>query len=116
MTALPLTAHAGPPRAAGRRWRPSPRPAALVVLLLPEGRLRGWRRPVFIAGWASIGALAVVAALTGSTATDPTSGATVALPNPLAVPALERLAWPVLMVAWAVPLGAQLAGSAYLTW
>jgi two-component system, NarL family, sensor kinase len=227
MTALPLTAHAGPPRAAGRRWRPSPRPAALavwivavvaaagavtfvllvhrsgrpmpevyldnvwlalvlpavgfvlvgrgpyrtvgwlfavgglssglaafgfafaawavqrpglygwaggglwvavwawmpaalgaplVVLLLPEGRLRGWRRPVFIAGWAAIGALAVVAALTGSTATDPTSGATVALPNPLAVPALERLAWPVLMVAWAVPLGAQVAGSAYLTW
>ncbi|WP_165449605.1 sensor histidine kinase [Krasilnikovia cinnamomea] len=97
-------------------WMPAALGASLVVLLLPDGRMRGWRRPVFIAGWAAIGALAVVSALSGSTATDPTTGDTVALPNPLAVPALERLIWPVLIVAWAVLLGALVAGVGYLSW
>src|SRR3954451_2129863 len=61
-------------------WMPATLGAPLVVLLLPDGRLRGWRRPLLIAGWAAIGALAVVTALSGSTATDSTSGETVALP------------------------------------
>src|SRR4051794_36987537 len=91
-------------------WMPTALGAPLVVLLLPQGRLRGWRRPVLIAAWVAIGALAVVAALSGSTATDPTSGDTVALPNPLAVPGLEGLAWPVLMVASAGGAGALVAG------
>jgi signal transduction histidine kinase len=97
-------------------WKPATLGAPLVVLLVPDGRLRGWRRPVFLAGWAAIGALAVVTALSGSTATDPTTGDTIALPNPLAVPGLERLLWPVLMVSWAVGIGALVAGAVYLTW
>jgi signal transduction histidine kinase len=97
-------------------WMPATLGTPLVILLLPDGRLRGWRRPAFVASWAAIGALAVVAALSGSTATDPTSGETVAMPNPLAVAALERLVWPVLMMAWAVLLGALVAGAVYLTW
>jgi signal transduction histidine kinase len=88
----------------------------LVVLLLPEGQARGWRRPAVIAASVALVVLAVFSALSGSTATDPTTGATVALPNPLAVRWLEQLAWPVLLVAFAVPLVARVAGAGYLTW
>ena len=97
-------------------WMAGTLAAPLVILVLPAGRLKGWRRPVLIAACVAIGALAVVSAFSGSTATDPTSGHTVALPNPLALPALERLAWPVLVVAWAVLLAANAAGAVYLTW
>jgi signal transduction histidine kinase len=88
----------------------------LVVLLLPDGQLRGWRRAAFVAAWASIAVEAVFSALTGSTNTDPITGDTAALPNPLAIGALERLAWPLLLVAFAVHLMAQVAGAVYLTW
>ncbi len=96
-------------------WMAGTLAAPLVILVLPDGH-EGWRRPVLIAACVAIGALAVVSAFSGSTATDPTTGRTVALPNPLALPALERLAWPVLVVAWAVLLAANAAGAVYLTW
>jgi hypothetical protein len=56
----------------------------VAVLLLPEGRVDRWRRGAVAAAVTAVGVLAVFAALSGSTATDPTTGDTVALPTPLA--------------------------------
>jgi two-component system, NarL family, sensor kinase len=97
-------------------WMPGTLGASLVVLLLPDGRVRGWRRWIFVAAWAAIGVLASFSALTGSTATDSATGDVVALPNPLAVPSLERLSWPALFGAFAVLLAAHACAAGYQTW
>lgn len=88
----------------------------LVLLWLPEGRATGWRRAAAVAAMAAVAVRAVFSALSGSTGTDPTTGDTLALPNPLAVPGLESLAWPVLWISFAVPTAALLAAAVYLTW
>ncbi|MBO3751717.1 sensor histidine kinase [Streptosporangiaceae bacterium NEAU-GS5] len=88
----------------------------LAMLWLPEGRVRGWRRGAVVAAVVAIGVQAVFSALSGSTSTDPITGATLALPNPLAVRWLEPLAWPLLVVTFAIPMAARLAGAVYLTW
>src|SRR5688572_2172051 len=41
MTAMPLTVHAGPPEAAGRRWWPSPGPAVLVAWIVAVAAAAG---------------------------------------------------------------------------
>lgn len=88
----------------------------LVVLLLPEGRARGWRRGVFVAGVTAVGSLAAFSAWSGSTSIDPISGDVIALPNPLAVGWLDRIAWPVLLAVGALYLAARAAGAGHLTW
>jgi two-component system, NarL family, sensor kinase len=89
--------------------------APVIVLLLPDGAATGWRRRAVVVAWGVMGVRALLSALTGSTGTDPISGATVALPNPLAVRSLEPLVWPIFLVAVVVLLAVQVAGAAYLT-
>jgi two-component system, NarL family, sensor kinase len=88
----------------------------LAMLLLPDGTAARWRRGVLIAAGAAVGVFAVFVALSGATATDPTTGRTVALSNPVAVGGLDRLAWPVLLVTFVVVSTAEVLGAGYLTW
>jgi signal transduction histidine kinase len=88
----------------------------VVVLLLPEGRIERWRRGVVVMAGTAVGLQAVFAALSGSTATDPTTGDTVALSNPLAVDRLDRLSWPVLWATFAAVSTVRIVAALYLTW
>lgn len=101
---------------AGWAWMPGTLGAPLAVLLLPDGRSRGWRRPVFIVAAVAIVLFGAVAAVSGLTGTDSTNGETVALPNPLAVPALERWREPAVLAIFVVMIGAHVAGAGYVTW
>lgn len=95
-------------------WQAGPLVAVLVLLLLPEGRATGWRRGASVAALAATGVQAMLSAFTGLTATDSISGATVAVPNPLAVAALERLVWPAFLLTFLVLLAVHVAGVVHL--
>ena len=95
-------------------WMAGPLAIVVVVLLLPDGGAIGWRRKALVGVVAATAARALLSAF-GTSGPDPISGATVAVPNPLAVAGLERLVWPVFVITAAVLVSTQLAGTVRLT-
>lgn len=95
-------------------WMSGMLAASVVLLLMPEGHVSGWRRPAVAAVVAAVAVRAMLSAFTGSTASDPISGDTLALANPLAVSALEPLVWPMYALTFVVLSVTQAAGAVRL--